>query len=70
MTFAQFNKNLFKSLFLSVSIVMLSLATYGFSSFMMLVNFTYSFVLSLMATNSVDIIYWMIERRRELKKNG
>lgn len=62
----QFNKNLFKSLLTSFSITLFLIIVYGYNVKILLGSFISVLFVSLTATNSVDLIFYMIEKRREL----
>lgn len=72
MATVQFKKNFWKCLFLTGSIALLSL-TAGGSRVVIIVNSLYIFVLSMVATNVVDGLYYWRELRKiakEVKKHG
>jgi hypothetical protein len=65
----QFKRNLFKSLLTSFSITLFFFSMKGFKFYIYLIVFVIFLLLSIVTTNSVDLIFYMIEKRKELK-NG
>lgn len=63
-----FKKNMAKSALLGLSVALLSIFAYGTNFSIISVNFIYIFILSLVTTNTVDLVYHLIQKRQELKQ--
>lgn len=62
----KFMRNFWKSIFLGISVAILSLSV-GASGLAVGINFLYIFILSLVTTNVVDLIYYLKEKKKEVR---
>lgn len=61
-------KNFWKCIFLTLSIGLMTLMSSAGSWIMVSINMVYTFILSMVALNVVDIIYYLIQLKRRLKR--
>ena len=64
----QFNKNLLKSLLTAFSMTLFLIVIYGYNIKILFGSFISVLFVSLTATNSIDLIFYMVEKRREWKE--